>query len=82
PELALERGRAFDPRESGERALGGPSDFVTFQSRIRRQLLRLAGEENWIVAPVSEHQSPDALADIVSEKITERLGWPRQEQAQ
>jgi thymidylate kinase len=77
PELALERGRAFDPRESGARALGGPTDFVTFQSRIRRQLLRLAGEENWIVAPASERQSPEALADFVSERIRERLGWQR-----
>jgi dTMP kinase len=75
PELALRRGRAFDPRESGERALGGPVDFVTFQSRIRRQLLRMAATENWIVVPVGEQQTPEVLADLVSEQISRRLGW-------
>ena len=75
PDLALQRGREFDPRESGERALGGPTDFVTFQSRIRRQLLRMAASENWIVVPVAKQQSPEALADLVSDQISRRLGW-------
>jgi len=75
PELALQRGREFDPRESGERALGGPTDFVTFQSRIRRRLLRMAASGNWIVVPVRDQQSPEALADLVSDEISRRLGW-------
>jgi|CXWL01.1.fsa_nt_gi thymidylate kinase len=75
PELAFARGRAFDPRESGGRALGGPTDFVTFQSRIRGQLLRMAAQGNWIVAPVGEEHTPEALADIVAKQIEERLGW-------
>lgn len=76
PELALQRGRVFDPRESGGRALGGPTDFVTFQSRIRRRLLATAAQRNWIVVPVQAQDSPDKLADLVSGLIHQRLGWP------
>lgn len=79
PELAQQRGRVFDPRESGGRALGGPTDFVTFQSRIRHQLLRMAANENWIVVPVGEQQTPEQLADLVSEQISKRLGWKLRE---
>jgi dTMP kinase len=74
PELALRRGRAFDPRECGERALGGPVDFVTFQSRIRGRLLRRAANEGWILVQVDERHSPEALAELVSEQIRLRLG--------
>ena len=79
PELALQRGRAFDSRESGGRALGGPTDFITYQSRIRRQLLRMAASDNWIVVPVGEQQTPEVLADLVSEQISRRLGWKARE---
>lgn len=75
PELALQRGRKFDPRESGGRALGGPTDFITFQSRIRRRLLRMATSEDWIVVTVGEQQTPQELADLVSEQVRQRLGW-------
>lgn len=75
PKLALRRGRKFDSRESGGRALGGPTDFVTFQSRIRRQLLRMAARDDWIVMSVDEQQNPEVLADLVAGQISRRLGW-------
>lgn len=75
PGLALQRGRAFDPRESGGRALGGPVDFITFQSRIRRRLLAMATSEHWIVVPVEAQHSAEALADLVCACIHRRLGW-------
>jgi thymidylate kinase len=75
PALALKRGREFDPRERGERALGGPIGFLTFQSRIRRRLLKMATSEDWFVIPVGERQSPEELAHVVAERVTSRLGW-------
>lgn len=75
PRLALERGRNFDPRERGERAAGGPTDFVTFQSRVRGQLLRMATNEHWLVVPVEERQRPEALAEFVAAQVSQRLAW-------
>lgn len=75
PRVALTRGRNFDPRECGERALGGPVDFVTFQSRVRKGLLAMAGTYDWIVVSVAQSQRPDVVADVVAEQVNRRLGW-------
>lgn len=75
PELAQQRARAFDPRESGGRALGGPTNFITYQSRIRQQLRRMATNEDWILVPVGDRQAPEELADLVAEQVSRRLGW-------
>jgi len=81
PELALQRGRAFDPRECGERALGGPTDFVTYQSRIRCRMLGMAADEGWIVVTVEEEQTPEELADLIAGQIGRRLGWEIRERS-
>jgi thymidylate kinase len=78
PEVVLRRKRRFDPREGGGWAFGGPTDFVTYQSRIRRRLLGMAARGDWAVVEVREHDAPEALADRIATVVAARLCWRRE----
>jgi thymidylate kinase len=75
PEVVLARRRKFDHRECGGWATGGPVDFVTYQTRIRRRLLTMAENCDWAIVQPAPSESPDALADRVADLISDRFGW-------
>jgi len=75
PTLVLKRVRRFDHRELGGWAQGGPTDFVSYQSRIRKRLRDMAVASGWfVVEPRATEEAPE-LADRIVTAVHRQLGW-------